>query len=226
MTFPYVPSGGILQQAIDQFKKSLPSKIEAATLKKLGVAPSNEGYVINVLKFLGVVDSSNDRTAAVVELFSTHGDAAFAESLSPIVREKYAPLFDLRGEDAWTLDRDALITFFRGTDKTSAVVGARQAVTFLALSSMAGKRNEQVKSALSTSPRPKSSTAAKPKAVAQKANSEPSAKASELPKEEVSPGNGVALTVRIEINLPANGSQSTYDNIFKSIKENLLKQDV
>ena len=27
----------------------------------------------------------------------------------------------------------------------------------------------------------------------------------------------MALTVRIEINLPANGSKETYDNIFKSI---------
>jgi hypothetical protein len=33
---------------------------------------------------------------------------------------------------------------------------------------------------------------------------------------------GVALTVRIEINLPASGDQETYDRIFKSIRENLL----
>jgi len=32
----------------------------------------------------------------------------------------------------------------------------------------------------------------------------------------------MALTVRIEINLPAEGSQETYDNIFKSIKANLI----
>ncbi|WP_242445897.1 hypothetical protein [Sphingopyxis lindanitolerans] len=31
----------------------------------------------------------------------------------------------------------------------------------------------------------------------------------------------MALTVRIEINLPANGSKETYDNIFKSIRANL-----
>jgi len=30
------------------------------------------------------------------------------------------------------------------------------------------------------------------------------------------------LTVRIEINLPADGDQETYDWIFKSIRENLL----
>ena len=35
-------------------------------------------------------------------------------------------------------------------------------------------------------------------------------------------GNGFGLTVRVEINLPADGTKETYDNIFKSIKENLL----
>jgi len=32
----------------------------------------------------------------------------------------------------------------------------------------------------------------------------------------------VGLTVRIEVNLPADGDQDTYDKIFKSIRENLL----
>jgi hypothetical protein len=32
----------------------------------------------------------------------------------------------------------------------------------------------------------------------------------------------IGLTVRIEINLPADGDQETYDRIFRSIKENLL----
>lgn len=35
-------------------------------------------------------------------------------------------------------------------------------------------------------------------------------------------GPGLGLTVRVEINLPADGTKETYDNIFKSIKENLL----
>ncbi|MDE2180489.1 MAG: hypothetical protein KGJ40_06545 [candidate division NC10 bacterium] len=32
----------------------------------------------------------------------------------------------------------------------------------------------------------------------------------------------VGLTVRIEINLPAQGDQETHDRIFQSIKQNLL----
>jgi len=32
----------------------------------------------------------------------------------------------------------------------------------------------------------------------------------------------VGLTVRVEINLPPDGDQATYDRIFRSIRENLL----
>ena len=32
----------------------------------------------------------------------------------------------------------------------------------------------------------------------------------------------IGLTLRIEINLPADGTKETYDNIFKSIKENFI----
>lgn len=38
--------------------------------------------------------------------------------------------------------------------------------------------------------------------------------------------SGMALTVRVEINLPAGGDQETYDRIFKSIRENLLNGNV
>src|SRR5947209_13016309 len=113
MPYPYVPSGGVILQAIDQFKKALPPKIDAATLKKLGVAPSNEGYVINTMKFLGIASDSNERTEEGVELSSTHGDEAFAKAFEAVIQDKYRSLFELRGDEAWTLERDALISFFR-----------------------------------------------------------------------------------------------------------------
>ncbi len=93
MNYPYVPSGGIILQAIEQFKKALPAKIDAPTLKKLGIAPSNEGYVINTLKFLGIADDKNNRTEEGVQLFSTHGDEAFSKSFEAVVRQKYDALF-------------------------------------------------------------------------------------------------------------------------------------
>jgi hypothetical protein len=225
MPYPYVPSGGVILQAVDQFKKALPPKIDAATLKKLGVAPSNEGYVINTLKFLGVSDESNERTEKGVELFSTHGDEAFSKAFEAIVHDKYGGLFELRGEEAWQLDRDALIAFFRNSDKSTAIVGARQAQTFIALAAMAGKRDAPKRTPPSSPPKPKAS-AGKP------AKSKPldSPETAVFPPPSGPPapdktGGSVGLTVRIEINLPANGTQATYDNIFKSIRANLIDRD-
>jgi hypothetical protein len=221
MPYPYMPSGGIFQQAVEQFRKTLPSKVDSTTLKKLGIAPSNEGYVIATLKFLGILDSENNRTDAGVELFTTHGEAQFAKGLGAIVRDKYGALFDLRGDDAWTLDRDSLISFFRGSDKTSAIVGARQAITFAALAGLAGQREEAPKAKpASAAPKHKKQQSAKP-VQSQTAAKKIDAPLADSPTPKEAP---VGLTVRIEINLPANGTQATYDNIFKSIRQNLLNQ--
>lgn len=227
MPYPYVPSGGIILQAVEQFKKALPPKIDSATLKKLGVAPSNEGYVINTMKFLGIADDTNARTETGVELFSTHGDEAFAKAFEAIVHDKYGSLFELRGDEAWQLDRDALISFFRGSDKSTAIVGARQAQTFVALAALAGKRDAPKRVQQSNSPKQKAvqgTTKAKAKAPATSSSKPPPAP-SPAPASTPSvsqAGSAVGLTVRIEINLPANGTQATYDNIFKSIRANLL----
>ena len=144
MSFPYLPSAGIFQQAVDQFRKSIPSTVDAATLKKLGIAPSNEGYIINTLKFLGVVDVENNRTDKGHDLFTTHDDSEFQKGLASIAKEKYSELFDIRGDEAWKLDRDALISFFRTSDKTSEIVGKRQAIAFIAIASIAGQRDEEI----------------------------------------------------------------------------------
>jgi len=54
--YPYVASAGPLVKAVSHLRKSFPKEVTADTLRKLGVAPKNESYVINVLRFLGVVD--------------------------------------------------------------------------------------------------------------------------------------------------------------------------
>ena len=43
-----------------------------------------------------------------------------------------------------------------------------------------------------------------------------------MPSDEDKERRNFGLTVRIEINLPAAGDRETYDNIFRSIRENLL----
>jgi hypothetical protein len=47
-------------------------------------------------------------------------------------------------------------------------------------------------------------------------------KAFKQPPSDFSSSKDIGLTVRVEINLPPDGTKETYDNIFKSIKENLI----
>lgn len=114
MAYPYIPSGGLVQTAFQQFRKSLPAKVDSDTLKKLGIASSNEGALINILKFIGVIDKENQKTKDGAQVFTTHDDGKFGEGLSKLVKVAYSELFDLHGDDAWTLDRDTLISYFRG----------------------------------------------------------------------------------------------------------------
>lgn len=222
MAYPYIPSGGLIQAAFSQFRKSFPAKIDSGTLKKLGIASSNEGALINILKFLGILTDENSKTPLGTKLFTSHDDQKYQEELSSLVREAYSELFDLHGEPTWKLDRDALISFFRGADETSAVTGARQALTFQTLASLAGQRDESVATRGSSGPRQSRSASEKQPSkgkekVAQIAVVQGDTEASGLAETQ-----RFGLTVRVEINLPANGSQATYDNIFKSIRSNLL----
>jgi hypothetical protein len=212
---PYVSGSGGLVKAIQQLRNSLPSKIDAYILKKLGIAPKNESYLINVLKFLSVIDDDGTPTDEARATFSQHDDSAFGKKLSEMMKKAYSELFGLHGEKAWNLDNNALVTFFRQSDQTSAVVGSRQAMTFQTLAAFAG--HGEVPSARQSTPR-------KGKASIKKAKSSKQTEVPSPPSPNTGTGGGkdIGLTVRIEINLPEGGDQATYDRIFKSIRENLL----
>lgn len=220
-THPYISGAGNIAQMVSQLRKSFPATISSDTVKRLGLAPNNESYVINVLQFIGVIDSEGKRTAEAAKVFSNHNDDEFAKSFSTLIENAYPALFDLHGQGAWNLSNEELITFFRQSDQTSATIGMRQAGTFRVLAGLAGHGDV---------PEPK---AKKPQKLG-KAAEPPKKKvkvAVELP--QTNPHHGTppkqhegmgtfGLTVRVEINLPADGTKETYDNIFKSIKENLL----
>jgi len=216
---PYVQGPGALVQVITQFRKSFPAKVDASTLKKLGIAPNNESYVLNVVRFLGLIDQEGKKTTDATKTFNLHDDAQFSKAFAALVSKAYAKLFELHDNGAWDLDSTALINFFRTNDGTTAVVGKLQASTFKGLAAYAGhgeippakavdpkKQKHAVKTAS------KKTVAAIPYAMA----------ATPQPGKSERTSGVVGLTVRIEINLPADGDQETYDRIFKSIRENLL----
>lgn len=218
---PYVPGPGGLAQVINHFRsKTFPSSVTADTLKKLGFAPKNESYVLNVIRFLGLIDQDSNKTEVATEVFKLHDDIAFAEGFSKIVRLAYADLFDLHGDGSWGLGTDALITFFRSTDNTTDIVGKRQATTFRLLTSFSGYGEV---------PSPKTAPTRKQSKMRKTATADPQKTVDSLetstnakPVIPIQDARSFGLTVRVEINLPADGDQGTYDRIFKSIKDNLL----
>ncbi len=213
---PYA-SPGAITAAVNQFRKSFPAKVSADTLRKLSIAPNNESYVINTLRFVGAIDAEGNKTEASTAAFNQHEVTAFQKALGEMVKKAYTELFALHGDAAWELDSDGLIAFFRNTDQTSDVVGRRQATTFQALASLAGHGAEPAApkpSTKSKDPKPKGMKATVAKA-ALKTPTEPQPNGNDAQRD-------VGLTVRIEVNLPAAADQETYDRIFRSIRENLL----
>ncbi len=223
-THPYVPSSGNIVQTFTQFRKAMPGSVDAARLKQLGVAPSNEPMVLGVLRFLGFIDENGNRTESGKTVFLKHDDAQFAKELEKHVKKAYSELFEVRGEDAWELDQETLIGFFRATDETSALTAKRQALTFKTLSALSGHGDVSSPRTKASGPRAKKDSIR----ITTKAEKSSAGRITNptLHQESKSGESGssspMALTVRIEVNLPAQGDQQTYDRIFKSIRENLL----
>ncbi len=211
---PYVASSGPVIRVVDQLRKSFPHVVNAETLKKLGIAPKNESYVLNVLRYIGVIDSEGEETEEAKAIFSCP-DSEFAEGFAGLVRSGYKDLFDLQLDRAWTLDVEKLIQFFRTSDQSSAIVGRRQAATFQTLAGIAGQGEvPSARQARRAKPTPGPKTKQATKAVRREsASHEPPTQKRE---------HDIGLTVRVEINLPAEADQETYDRIFRSIRENLI----
>ncbi len=222
---PYTLGNTGLVQVIQQLRKAFPPTVTAETLKKLGIAPNNESYLINTLKFIGVIDNDGNKAKEATSIFSKHDNDEFAKAFSGLVQNAYSELFSLHGDESWTLETGKLISFFRGSDESSAEVGKRQASTFQALAALSG---------YAQIPTTKQATV---KAVAKNDNNKNNAKPQEKKPQQALPAKkteqkppvhiekkvrDLGLTVRIEINLPAVADQETYNMIFKSIRENLI----
>lgn len=207
---------------IGYLRKNFPQAVNSETVKKFALASNNESYVINALQFVGILDEDGKRTSKGHDVFVL-ADDEFAKAFEGLVRDAYKDLFDIRGEDAWTLSRKELTAHFRTTDKTSEAIGSRQAGVFQMFRGIAGHEQPDTKAPVGNSkpapkPKPKSP---KPKEMVQNPVESVAIK-SDLDGQAADGKRDMALTVRIEINLPANGSQETYDSIFKSIRANLI----
>lgn len=215
--YPYVASAGPLIKTVDHLRrKKFPEELTTDTLRKIGVAPKNETYVINTLRFLGVIDDEGKKDKEKAEAFVQHKEEEFQKQFERIVRDAYEELFELHGDEAWKLDRASLTQFFRSTDHSTEIVGGRQAGTFMHLAALSGQTELPQAREGSAKKVAKAERAPAPIPAPIKVEKH------EIRGEDVSSKQKVGLTVRIEVNLPADGDQETYDNIFRSIRQNLI----
>ncbi len=89
-THPYISGAGNIAQMVLQLRKAFPPAISSETVKKLGLAPNNESYVINTLHFIGVIDAEGKKTEEAGKVFSKHRDDEFAESFSQLIKSAYS----------------------------------------------------------------------------------------------------------------------------------------
>ena len=220
---PYISGAGNITQMIGHLRNNFPATVTSDTVKKLGLASNNESYVINVLQFLKLIDDQGKQTNVGIDVMTKHDDVEFKSAFEAVVKSAYSDLFNVRGDGAWTMNKGQLIHYFRTTDKTSATIGDRQAAVFMALRELAGHQSEgsspSKPKAASTGRTRTSNKTVKP--ADQKKPNEPVPDVGSHPPAKPFKGD-MALTVRIEINLPAEGTAETYDAIFKSIKANLF----
>lgn len=214
---PYISGPGNISQMVTHLRKAFPQTVSSETVKKLGLASNNESYVINALQFIGIIDGDGKKTPEAASVFSHHKDEEFSKSFSELIKKSYSALFELHGESSWSLDVDELITFFRTSDQTSDAIGRRQANTFKTFALLSGFG--ELPQAKVNKPTSSKTKATKIKAIPKEA---PVKTAIVETSSTSHKAKDFGLTVRVEINLPSDGTKEVYDNIFKSIKENLI----
>lgn len=230
MSFPYATSNLGLIDVIKQLRSSFPKSVNSDTLKKWGLAPNNERYIISTLIFLKIINEDFSKNDESNDVFLKHEDGEFFQSFSELVKEAYNELFELHGEGAWKLEKEKLISFFRQTDKTSEIIGKRQASTFQALAQYCGNEPPVKPRSSVSKPQRKPKKNLSEDTTKQTISTEVQQPSSILPQppsnaNPIYDNKGINLTVRVEINLPVTADQSIYDHIFQSIRNNLLKDE-
>ncbi len=225
-SYPYTSGQGALVKAFEQFRKAFPPVVDASTLKRFNIAPANESYIINIFRFLGLIDDEGKKVDGVTDIFF-HGEEDFKTGLEGLISSAYADLFAEHGLSAWVESKEPLTTWFRVKDKTSGLIGGRQASTFLTLAALAG-HGEPAKPATAAK-MPTVPRASKPKTTKQDAAKQNTVKPTDVATGAPSPAapgaGGVGLTVRVEVNLPTAASADVYDAIFASIRKNLIDRE-
>jgi hypothetical protein len=208
---PYTNLPGKIPKYLLKIQETgVPSKVDSAFLKQCGFSSGNDGYILQVLKFIGFVDEAK----APTELWKAYKSPVNAKAvLASGIRKGYSDLFSLY-PDANRKDKDTLYAYF--SSKTGKAKNTVEYIvsTFVNLSQLADFDKEApttlTPNNLPASPLPTTSPS--------------------IPMHPtiVSSGKAIAPTeihINIQLHLPPATDPTVFDNLFKSMKKHLLSAE-
>lgn len=88
---PYISGPSNIEKIVNFLRKNFPAVVTAETVKRLGLAPNNESYVINSLQFIGAIDEDGKRTEKGHDVFLLDDDA-FPKAFEGLVKDAYSDI--------------------------------------------------------------------------------------------------------------------------------------
>jgi hypothetical protein len=198
----YTPNPGKIKNYFDKIQQAgIPQKVDKKWLQSIGAwVGGNDAYLISILKFIGFIDSAGTTT----ELWKLYKDPTKAGiAIAKGMKIGYKELFDTY-PDANRKDKEAIYAFFSAKTGKAKDTIDRMVATFFNLGQLANFE-EEAKTEIRI-PKP------------------PIEEIKMVNKEQVDKISS-EIHINIQLHLPATTDPAIYDNLFKSLRKNLLSEN-
>jgi len=202
MSYPYILSQEKLKSFLTEISsRGIPEKIAHEYLTSIGYKSTNDRPIIKILKFIEMIDANgkpNNNYANFRD--STQTKQVMATLLKKAYSDLFVPYPDPIHEDKKKLDN-----WFKTKMGVGDRTAERASSTFLTLCSFAEFKELE-------------------KEEKEDKTKERKIEVGEKKEEKTPPSEGVVVNLNIQLVLPATENVDVYDKIFKSLKENILKE--
>ena len=197
--YPYVPSPDKIGELFKKIgEMGVPKKFSNVTLKSIGFTSSNDGRLVNLVKFLGYTDQSGIPTPLWTE-YRKHPRTAMAKA----ARAAYSELFE-HYDDANERDAEALRTYFAATSSLGSLAVTQIVSTFKAVCRL-GDFSTIVEE------KPEVKVEVVRRAIPER-----------KPAKTIAGGDGLTVNINIQLQLPADATAETYERFFEAMRKHLL----
>jgi len=200
--YAYTTVPGKIKPLLDKIRAvGIPKKVSGSWLKSLGYTSSNDGTLISVLKFVGLVDQSGVPTST----WNSYRGAKHRAVLGQAIRTGYAELYAFY-PDAHARANTELTHVFSTSSSAGAQAIAKTVATFKALVEEAEFSPEAEPAATSLPSGP--------------LHTAPAASSPQVPSPPKE-GTGPEVHIDIQIHISPESSAQQIDKIFESMSKHL-----